>query len=106
MAHNMGSLPQLMSHLFFDQSLFATFLDLFFGGAPVGVVGREILDLQPAFSLHCTGHADVDAYYRLWSVLSVMTPEAMRTLNSALDESGRAVWKALYADWKRVGRGR
>ncbi len=41
----------------------------------------------------------------LHSVLTVMTPEIMRTMNAALDESGRAVWKALYEDWRRVGRG-
>lgn len=41
----------------------------------------------------------------LLAMLAVMTPELMRTMNAALDESGRAVWKAMYGDWKRVGRG-
>lgn len=42
----------------------------------------------------------------VWSVLAVMTPELMRTMNAALDESGRAVWKVLYQDWNRVSRKR
>lgn len=37
----------------------------------------------------------------LWAVLAVMTKEGMRTMNAALDEGGRAVWKAVYEDWKR-----
>ena len=39
----------------------------------------------------------------LYAVLAVMTPEAMRTMNAAMDESGRAVWKALYEDSRRFG---
>lgn len=40
----------------------------------------------------------------LHAVLAVMTPEIMRTMNAALRESERVVWKALYEDWRRVGR--
>ena len=39
----------------------------------------------------------------LYAVLSDMTIERMRTMNAALDEGGRAVWKALYEDWRRFG---
>lgn len=37
----------------------------------------------------------------LYAVLNVMSQEGMRTMNAALDESGRAVWKVLYEDWRR-----
>lgn len=40
----------------------------------------------------------------LYAVLAVMSPEVMRTMNVAMDESGRAVWKALYEDYRRLGR--
>ena len=40
----------------------------------------------------------------LYAVLAVMSPEVMRTMNAAMDESGRAVWKALYEDYRRLGR--
>ena len=37
----------------------------------------------------------------LFVVLNVITKEAMQTINAVLDEGGRAIWKALYEDWKR-----
>ena len=40
----------------------------------------------------------------LYAVLAVMPQEVMRTMNEAMDESARAVWKALYEDYKRFGR--
>ena len=39
----------------------------------------------------------------LFAVLSVITIDVMRVVNSALDESGRSVWRDLYEDWKRNG---
>ncbi len=39
----------------------------------------------------------------LYAVLNVMTKEGMRTMNAALDDSGRAVWKVLYEEWRRFG---
>lgn len=39
----------------------------------------------------------------IYAVLNVMTKEGMRTMNAALDESGRAVWKGLYEEWRRFG---
>lgn len=39
----------------------------------------------------------------IYAVLNVMTKEGMRTMNAALDESGRAVWKGLYEEWRRLG---
>ena len=40
----------------------------------------------------------------LYAVISVMTMEGMRTMNAALDVSGRAIWKVLYDDWRRFGK--
>lgn len=40
----------------------------------------------------------------VYAVLSVMTKEGMRTMNAALDENGRAVWKVLFEEWKRFGK--
>lgn len=40
----------------------------------------------------------------LYSVLNVMSPEVMRTMNAGMKEGQRAVWKALYEDWQRFGR--
>ena len=40
----------------------------------------------------------------LYAVLAVMSQEVMRTMNDAMDESARAVWKALYEDYRRFGR--
>ena len=40
----------------------------------------------------------------LYAVLAVMSQEVMRTMNEAMDESARAVWKALYEDHRRFGR--
>lgn len=40
----------------------------------------------------------------LYAVLAVMSQEVMRTMNEAMDESARAVWKALYEDYRRFGR--
>lgn len=40
----------------------------------------------------------------LYAVLDVMGRDGMRGLNARLDAGGRAMWKALYADWCRWGR--
>ena len=40
----------------------------------------------------------------LYAVLAVMSQEVMRTMNEGMDESARAVWKALYEDYRRFGR--
>ena len=40
----------------------------------------------------------------LYAVVAVMSQEVMRTMNEAMDESARAVWKALYEDYRRFGR--
>ena len=40
----------------------------------------------------------------LFAVVAVMSQEVMRTMNEAMDESARAVWKALYEDYRRFGR--
>ena len=40
----------------------------------------------------------------LYAVLAVMSQEVMKTMNEAMDESARAVWKALYEDYRRFGR--
>lgn len=40
----------------------------------------------------------------LYAVLGVMNQEVMRTTNAAMKESERAIWKALYEDWKRSRR--
>ena len=40
----------------------------------------------------------------LYAVLAVISPEVMRTMNAAMDSSGRSVFKALYDDYKRSGK--
>ncbi|KAL9100324.1 MAG: hypothetical protein Q9163_004287 [Psora crenata] len=40
----------------------------------------------------------------LWAALEVMSQDAMRTMNAAMDSSTRSVFKALYDDFKRVGK--
>ena len=40
----------------------------------------------------------------LYAVLAVMSQEAMRTMNEAMNESARAIWKTLYEDYRRFGR--
>jgi nucleolar pre-ribosomal-associated protein 2 len=40
----------------------------------------------------------------LYAVLDVISRETMRTMNAALDASGRAVFKGLYDDYMRFGR--
>lgn len=40
----------------------------------------------------------------LYAVVAVMSQEVMRTMNEAIDESARAVWKVLYEDYRRFGR--
>ena len=42
----------------------------------------------------------------LWAVLNCMDQDVMRTLNSAMDKSGRAVWKRLYNEWREFGQWR
>lgn len=40
----------------------------------------------------------------LYAVFDVMSPDTMRTLNAAMDSSSRAIFKALYDDYRRFGR--
>ena len=40
----------------------------------------------------------------LYAVFDAMTQEIMKTVNSALDSSGRAIFKMLYDDYRRFGR--
>ena len=42
----------------------------------------------------------------LHAVLDVMSPDVMRTINAAMDSSSRSLFKALYEDYRRSGRGR
>lgn len=37
----------------------------------------------------------------VYAVLDVMMKEGMRTMNAALDEGGRGVWKGVYGEWRR-----
>ncbi|KAL2038147.1 hypothetical protein N7G274_009095 [Stereocaulon virgatum] len=39
----------------------------------------------------------------LFAVVGVMGVDVMRTMNAALGEGGRGVWKALYGDFRRAG---
>lgn len=40
----------------------------------------------------------------LYAVFDAMNQEIMRTINSALDSSGRSIFKVLYDDYRRFGR--
>ena len=40
----------------------------------------------------------------LYAILTVISPDIMRTMNAAMDSSSRSVFKALYDDYKRYGR--
>ncbi|KAL9632619.1 MAG: hypothetical protein Q9164_005205 [Protoblastenia rupestris] len=40
----------------------------------------------------------------LWAVLEVMSKDAMKTMNAAMDSSSRSVFKALYDDFRRTGK--
>ena len=40
----------------------------------------------------------------LYAVLAVISPDVMRTMNAAMDSSGRSVFKALYDDYRRSGK--
>lgn len=40
----------------------------------------------------------------LYAVFDVMSQETMRTLNAAMDSSSRAIFKALYDDYRRFGK--
>lgn len=40
----------------------------------------------------------------LYAVFDVMSQDTMRTLNAAMDSSSRAIFKALYDDYRRFGR--
>ena len=40
----------------------------------------------------------------LYAVLAVIPPDIMQTMNAAMDSSSRSVFKALYNDYKRVGK--
>ena len=42
----------------------------------------------------------------LWAVLDVVPQETMRVMNLGMDRAGRAIWKGVYAEWRRDGRGR
>ncbi|KAL8875953.1 MAG: hypothetical protein Q9198_005766, partial [Flavoplaca austrocitrina] len=41
----------------------------------------------------------------IWAVLDVISQETMRVMNAGMDKTGRAVWKGLYAEWRRDGHG-
>lgn len=38
------------------------------------------------------------------AVLGILSPEMMRTMNAAMDSSSRSVFKALYEEYRRIGR--
>lgn len=40
----------------------------------------------------------------LYAVLAVISPDVMRTMNSAMDSNHRSVFKALYDDYRRFGK--
>lgn len=40
----------------------------------------------------------------LYAVFDVMAPDTMRAINAAMDSSSRAIFKALYQDYRRFGR--
>ena len=40
----------------------------------------------------------------LYAIFDAMSQEVMRTVNSALDSSGRAIFKVLYNDYRRFGK--
>ena len=40
----------------------------------------------------------------LYAVFDVMSQDTMRTINAAMDSSSRAIFKALYDDYRRFGR--
>ena len=40
----------------------------------------------------------------LYAVLAVIPHDIMRTMNAAMDSSSRSVFKALYSDFKKVGK--
>lgn len=40
----------------------------------------------------------------LYAVFDVMSQDTLRTLNAAMDSSSRAIFKALYDDYRRFGR--
>ncbi|KAL8732544.1 MAG: hypothetical protein Q9181_003934 [Wetmoreana brouardii] len=42
----------------------------------------------------------------IWAVLDVIPQETMRVMNAGMDKAGRAIWRALYGEWRRDGRGR
>ncbi|KAL8677833.1 MAG: hypothetical protein Q9186_005778 [Xanthomendoza sp. 1 TL-2023] len=41
----------------------------------------------------------------IWAVLDVIPQEVMRVMNAGMDKAGRGVWKGLYEEWRRDGRG-
>ncbi|KAL8950346.1 MAG: hypothetical protein Q9222_003616 [Ikaeria aurantiellina] len=41
----------------------------------------------------------------IWAVLDVIPQEVMRVMNAGMDKAGRAIWKGLYEEWRRDGRG-
>lgn len=40
----------------------------------------------------------------LYAVLTVISPDVMRTMNAAMESSSRSVFKALYDDYRRFGK--
>ena len=42
----------------------------------------------------------------VWAVLNVMSRNIMGAMNAQLGLQGREIWKELYAEWKREGKGR
>lgn len=41
----------------------------------------------------------------LYAILDVMSQDVMRTINAAMDSSSQSIFKALYEDYRRSGRG-
>ncbi|KAL8994716.1 MAG: hypothetical protein Q9169_005380 [Polycauliona sp. 2 TL-2023] len=41
----------------------------------------------------------------IWAVLDVVSQETMRVMNAGMDKAGRAIWKGMYEEWRRDGRG-
>ena len=42
----------------------------------------------------------------IWAVLNVMSRDIMGAMNAQLGPQGREIWRELYAEWKREGKGR
>ena len=42
----------------------------------------------------------------IWSVLNAMSREIMGAMNAQMSVAGREIWREIYVEWKREGRGR